>query len=111
MPRNADGTVDQSALLNDVRAQFGAGTTEIQFRGVTAQDARALLNQNLFRDLAPLLPNDGVERSVRLRGEFEARLQRNEEGELRARVEDVGLGTLSPAQRAELARDGGRAAG
>jgi hypothetical protein len=102
--RNADGTVDQSALLNDVRAQFGAGTTEIQFRGVTAQDARALLNQNLFRDLAPLLPNDGVERSVRLRGEFEARLQRNEEGELRARVEDVGLGTLSPAQRAELAR-------
>jgi hypothetical protein len=104
VPRNADGTVDQAALLNDVRAQFGAGTTEIQFRGVTAQDARALLNQNLFRDLAPLLPNDGVERSVRLRGELEARLQRNDEGELRARIEDINLGTLSPAQRAELAR-------
>jgi hypothetical protein len=104
VPRNADGTVNQTALLNDVRAQFAAGTTEIQFRGVTTQDARLLLNQSLFRDLAPLLPKDGVERSVRLRGEFEARLQRNEEGELRARIEDINLGTLSPAQRAELAR-------
>jgi hypothetical protein len=104
LPRNADGTVNTTALLNDVRAQFAAGTTEIQFRGATAQDARLLLNQRLFADLKGLLPNDGVERSVRLRGEFDARLQRNEEGELRARVEDITLGTLSPAQRAELAR-------
>jgi hypothetical protein len=104
VPRNADGTVNQTALLNDVRAQFAAGTTEIQFRGATAQDAQLLVDQKLFAALAPLLPNDGVERSVRLRGAFDARLQRNEEGELRARIEDINLGTLSPAQRAELAR-------
>src|SRR5262245_29414781 len=104
LPRNADGTVNQTALLNDVRAQVAAGTTEIQFRGATAQDAQLLLDQKLFAALAPLLPNDGVERSVRLRGAFDARLQRNEQGELRARIEDINLGTLSPAQRAELAR-------
>jgi hypothetical protein len=104
LPRNADGTVNQTALLNDVRTQFAAGTTEIQFRGATAQDAKQLLDQKLFAALAPLLPNDGVERSVRLRGAFDARLQRNDEGELRARIEDINLGTLSPAQRAELAR-------
>jgi len=104
VPRNADGTINTTALLNDVRAQFAAGATEIQFRGVTDQDARALLNDKLFADLKALLPNDGVERSVRLRGAFDARLQRNEEGELRARIEGITLGTLSPAQRAELAR-------
>jgi hypothetical protein len=104
LPRNADGTVNQTALLNDVRTQFAAGTTEIQFRGATAQDAKQLLDQKLFAALAPLLPNDGIERSVRLRGAFDARLQRNDEGELRARIEDINLGTLSPAQRAELAR-------
>ena len=104
VPRNADGTVNRTALLNDVRAQVTAGATEIHFRGVTAQDARLLLNQSLFTDLRAALPNDGVERHVRLRGDFEARLQRNEEGELRARIEYINLGTLSPAQRAELAR-------
>ena len=104
VPRNADGTVNQTTLLNDVRAQFAAGTTEIQFRGATAQDAQLLVDQKLFSALRPLLPNDGVERSVRLRGAFDARLQRNEEGELRARIEGINLGTLSPAQRAELAR-------
>src|SRR5262245_51863637 len=79
LPRNADGTVNQTQLLNDVRAQVAAGTTEIQFRGATAQDAQLLLDQKLFAALAPLLPNDGVERSVRLRGAFDARLQRNEQ--------------------------------
>jgi len=103
LPRNADGTINTTARLNDVRAQFAAGTTETQFRGATAEDAKLLLEQRLFADLKGLLPNDGVERSVRLRGEFDARLQRNEEGELRARVEGITLGTLSPAQRAELA--------
>src|SRR5262245_29235678 len=79
LPRNADGTVNQTALLNDVRAQVAAGTTEIQFRGATPQDAQLLLDQKLLAALAPLLPNDGVERSVRLRGAFDARLQRNEQ--------------------------------
>src|SRR3970040_153967 len=45
------------------------------------------------------------ERSVRLRGEVEARVQRTEEGDLRARIEDVNLGKLSAAQRAVWARE------
>jgi len=41
---------------------------------------------------------------VRLRGAVDARIQRNDEGELRARIEGIDLGTLTPAQRADLAR-------
>jgi hypothetical protein len=106
VPRNADGTINETQLVNDIRARLAAGATEIQVRGLTARDARALLasNQNLLVDLAKLLPNDGVERQVRLRGAVDARIQRNDEGELRARIEGIDLGTLTPAQRADLAR-------
>jgi len=106
VPRNADGTINETALADQIRARFAAGVTEIQFRGITAQEAQRLvdLRSNVLTDLAKLLPNDGIERSVRLRGAVDARVQRNEEGELRARIEDINLGTLSPAQRAELAR-------
>ena len=106
VPRNADGTINETQLVNDVKARLAAGATEIQVRGLTAQDEKALLagNQNLLGDLAKLLPNDGVERQVRLRGAFDARIQRNDEGELRARIEGIDLGTLTPAQRADLAR-------
>jgi hypothetical protein len=70
IPRNADGTVNQTALTNDIKAQVAAGATEIQFRGLTAQDAQALIdrNKNVLGDLAKLLPNDGVERQLRFRG-------------------------------------------
>src|SRR4051812_11614337 len=86
VPRNTDGTINETQLVNDIKARFAAGATEIQFRGLTAQDAKALLasNQNLLVDLAKLLPNDGIERQVRLRGAIDARIQRNDEGELRA---------------------------
>ena len=72
----------------------------------TAQDAQALIdrNQNVLVDLAKLLPNDGIERQVRFRGAVDARIQRNDEGELRARIEGIDLGSLTPAQRADLAR-------
>ena len=107
LPRNADGTIDEAALARDIRARFAAGATEIQFRGLTAQEAERLLldpRHSLLAELAPLLPNDGVERQVRLRGAVDARVQRNDEGELRARIESINLGTLTSAGRAELAR-------
>jgi hypothetical protein len=106
VPRNADGTINETQLVNDVKARIAAGATEIQVRGLTAQDVSALLasNQNLLVDLAKLLPNDGIERQVRLRGAIDARVQRNNEGELRARIEGIDFGTLTPAQRADLAR-------
>ena len=106
IPRNADGTINETQLVNDIKAQLAAGATEIQVRGLTAQDAKALIasNPNLLADLAKLLPNDGIERQVRLRGAVDARIQRNDEGELRARIEGIDLGTLTPAQRADLAR-------
>ena len=108
LPRNADGTIDRAALLRDVRAQLAAGATEIQFRdgALSAADARALVNgeRSLLTDLAALLPNDGIERQIRLRGGIDARVQRNEAGELRVRIEGLQIGSLSAAQRAELAR-------
>ena len=108
LPRNADGTVDRAALLREVRAQLAAGATEIQFRdgSLSAADARALASgeRSLLADLAAALPNDGIERQVRLRGAIDARVQRNEEGELRARIEGLQIGSLTAAQRAELAQ-------
>ena len=54
VPRNADGTINETQLVNDVKARLAAGATEIRVRGLTAQDAQALLasNQNLLVDLA-----------------------------------------------------------
>ena len=107
LPRNADGTVNESALTAEIRSRLAAGATELQFRGLTGQDvARLFLDakDTLLADLGALLPNDGVERSVRLRGAVDARVQRNDEGELRARIENIDLGTLTPQQRADLAR-------
>lgn len=114
LPRNADGTVNEPALTAEIRSRLAAGATELQFRGLSGQDvARLLLDarDTLLTDLAALLPNDGVERSVRLRGAVDARLQRNDEGELRARIENIDLGTLTPQQRADLARQLASAAG
>ena len=66
------------------KARLAAGATEIQVRGLTAQDAKALLasNQNLLVDLAGEAPcrTHGIERQVRLRGAVDARVQRNDEG-------------------------------
>lgn len=108
LPRNADGTIDQAALLREVRARLAAGATEIQLRDGTlsAADARALVSgeRSVLAQLGAQLPNDGIERQIRLRGGIEARVQRNEEGELRARIEGLQIGSLTAAQRAELAQ-------
>lgn len=108
LPRNADGAIDRAALLREVQRQVAAGATEIQFRDGTlsAADARALVNgdRSLLAQIAALLPNDGIERQVRLRGAIDARVQRNEEGELRARIEGIQIGSLTAAQRAQLAQ-------
>lgn len=107
LPRNADGSLNESALVAEIRARFAAGATEIHFGGLTgAEAARLLLDQKgtLLADIGPLLPNDGVERQVRLRGAVDARVQRNDEGELRARIENINVGTLTPQERADLAR-------
>lgn len=109
VPRNADGTIDTRALLDEVRNLVARGVREIQFRDarLTADEIRTLLlgtDRNLLGDIAALLPSDGVERQVRLRGGVDIRVQREPNGELRARIEDVNLGNLTPAQRAELAQ-------
>lgn len=108
LPRTASGTVDRAALEREIRARFAAGATEIQFRDRTLTEAEArqllLAERSVLADFATLLPNDGVERSVRLRGAVDARVQRNEDGALRARVEDISIGNLTAAQRADLAQ-------
>ena len=108
LPRTANGALDRGALEREVRARLAAGATEIQFRdrALTEAEARQLLlaDRSLLADVARLLPDDGVERHVRFRGAVDARVQRNEDGELRARIEDINIGNLNAAQRAELAR-------
>jgi hypothetical protein len=109
VPRNADGSLNTQALLDEIRAQIARGVREIQFRGarLTPEEVRNLLlstDHNLLAEIAALLPNDGVERQVRLRGALDVRVQREPNGELRARIEDVNLGNLTAAQRAELAQ-------
>lgn len=109
VPRNADGTIDTRVLLDAVRAEIARGAREIQFRdaGLTPDEARNLLlgtDRNLLAALSALLPKDGVERHIRLRGDVDARVQRNEDGELRARIEGINVGNLTATQRSELSR-------
>lgn len=106
LPRTTDGRVDTRALEAEVRRQIGAGATEIRFRDdFTQQEARrVLLDGRLLRELGAALPNDGIERDIRLRGEVEARIQRDEAGGLRARIENIDVGNLTGEQRADLAR-------
>ena len=106
LPRREDGAIDIVAMLQQVRTRIAAGAREILFRGdVNPAEARHLLLQGrLIEDIANRLPDDGVEREVRLRGMVGARVQRSSDGELRARIEGVHLGTLGEAQRRDLAR-------
>ena len=110
VPRDRNGELDPAALNAEVRRRFAAGATEIHFRvdSLSQDEARRLLlvsDRNLLVDIGSRLPNDGVERTVRFRGEVDARVQRTEEGELRARIEHINLGRLSAAERAALARE------
>jgi hypothetical protein len=111
LPRTAGGAIDVDKLLALVRDQVAQGAHEIQFRGttLTASDVQSLLlsssaAQNLLAEIAALLPKDGVERKVTLRGAADVRVTRQPDGTLRARIENVNLGDLTAAQRAELAR-------
>ena len=106
LPRTTDGRIDSRAVQDEARRQIGAGATEIHFRGDFSQEEarRMLLDGRLLRDLGATLPNDGIERDIRLRGEVEARIQRDEADALRARIENIDVGNLTGEQRAELAR-------
>ena len=111
VPRTATGAVDVDKLLALVRDQIAAGAREIQFRGatLTAADVQSLLlsttaSDNLLAEIATLLPKDGLERKVTLRGAVDVRVTRQPDGTLRARIEDVNLAGLPPEQRAQLAQ-------
>src|SRR5581483_10940417 len=76
------------------------------------EESRSLLlsvdrNQNLLAHVGDALPADGVERTVTFRGlvdgrQVEARVQRQEDGTLRARIEGINVGTLNAADREQL---------
>src|SRR4051812_12705793 len=83
LPRTATGAIDVDKLLALVRDQVAAGAREIQFRGatLTEADVRSLLlstsaTDNLLAEIAALLPKDGVERKVTLRGAADVRVTR-----------------------------------
>src|SRR5687767_3289399 len=84
LPRREDGAIDVVALLQQVRTRIAAGAREILFRGdVNPTEARHhLLQGRLIEDIAARLPDDGVEREVRLRGMVDARVQRSADGAL-----------------------------
>jgi hypothetical protein len=113
LPRTATGEIDSAALLADLDAQFAAGVKEIQVRNadLTQQEVQSQLldtspDANLLRrigDAINALPDAQGEFTVRLRGTVDARVQRKPDGSLRARIEDVDFGSLTQAERAQLA--------
>ncbi|HMH16904.1 MAG TPA: hypothetical protein VK572_02045 [Burkholderiales bacterium] len=97
LPRTDAGAVDVTTLLADVQTQVGQGTREIQFRGAKAGDLQGLVlsadsMQSVLAQIGALLPSDGIERSVTLRGAdgSRVRVQRADNGTLRARIENIG---------------------
>jgi hypothetical protein len=90
-------TIDTTAVLASEQAQVVQGIREIQFRGVAPADLQAFAlsssnpAQSVLARLGALLPSDGVERSVTLRGADGSgvRVERAADGTLRARVENV----------------------
>jgi len=96
-PTTPMGTIDTAAVLAGVQTQIAQGAREIQFRGVATADLQAVAlsscnpAQSALAWLGALLPSDGVERSVTLRGADGSgvRVERGDDGTLRARVENV----------------------
>ena len=113
LPRTTTGEIDRTALLAELDAQFAAGVKEIQIgnAALTQQEVESHLldtspDANLLRrigDAINALPDPQGEFTVRLRGTVDARVQRKPDGTLRARIEDVDFGSLTPAERARLA--------
>ncbi|HXF94280.1 MAG TPA: hypothetical protein VNK46_16120 [Nitrospiraceae bacterium] len=114
LPRTPSGAVDLAQVREVVAGRFAQGARAVQFRDFTldVEESRSLLlsverNQNLLAHVGAALPADGVERTVTFRGvvdgqQVEARVQRQEDGTLRARIEGVHVGTLSDADREQL---------
>ncbi|WP_447977469.1 hypothetical protein [Candidatus Nitrospira bockiana] len=94
LPRTEAGAVDIVALREAVAARIAEGAREVHVRdfSLSPAEARALLlavdrSDNLLRQLADGIPQDGVERQVALRGSVDgqrvdARVQRQEDGAL-----------------------------
>ena len=119
LPRDATGAVDATAVRNAVNGQLSQGVAEIQFRDVVQGDVEGGFlnvapNQNLLGAARGQLANcaTGVECTVRFRGVdvIDARVQRQEDGTLRARMVDINLdnSTLSAEARNRLLTPGGR---
>jgi hypothetical protein len=112
LPRTAAGEVDVGALLPALDANFDNGIREIQVRdsSLTPVEARNLFlaetaSANLLRQIGDQMPTGNGEWTVRFRsGTVDARVQRQPDGSLRARVEGADLTGLTAAQRADLAR-------
>ena len=107
LPRLADGTIDVQSLINGVDDLVERGVREIQFRDgtLTQDEARSLvlrIEGNLLGDLATRLPNDGIQRQITLRGDVDLRVQRLANGELRAKIDDIFVGSPTEARRAEF---------
>jgi hypothetical protein len=90
-------TIDTTAVLASEHAQVAQGKREIQFHGMAPADLQAFVlsssnpAQSVLARLGALLPSDGVERSVTLRGAdgSRVRVERADNGTLRARIENV----------------------
>ena len=107
VPRSADGTVDVDKLLSEVDGLLMQGVRRIGFRdaSLTQDEARSLvlrIEGNLLGELAARLPNDGVERKITLRCDVDVRVQRQKNGELRASIKDIFVGSPTEARRAEF---------
>src|SRR5262245_30497438 len=89
IPRNADGTVDQQALLDKVKAAAANGAREIQLRDRTHTEAEMqnLLTPAFLKDLAAALPQGPGEHQIRIRGAVDLRVQQEGNGTLRVRIE------------------------
>jgi len=101
IPRSADGTVDQQALLAEVKTAAAGGAREIQLRDRTLTEAEMqnLLSAAFLKDLAALLPAGPGEHQIRISGAVDVRVQQLPNGTLRVRIEDR---NLTQAQRDAL---------
>ena len=108
VPRSADGkTIDVTALLTGVENLIENGVRQIHFRhgALTQADAKSLILQTggtLLGELATRLPSDGIQRQITLRGDVDVRVQRLANGELRARIDDIFVGSPTEARRAQF---------
>ncbi len=107
VPRGGDGTIDVQALVNGVENLIEGGVRQIHFRHdtLTQDEAKSLILRtegNLLGELSARLPNDGIQRQITVRGDVDLRVQRLANGELRAKIDDIFVGSPTEARRAEF---------